>query len=180
MSAVPPPEWSHIVAVDAVGRTGTMHLIADADARTLLARRLGLDALDRFEVHAALTATAEGILLDGRIDADVEQSCAATTLPVATRINDAFRLRFVAHLGDGVGDIADEEGIELGADDCDLVEIEDQRIDVAEAAVQSLALALPPFPRHPDADRILREKGVKAEGEAGPFAALAALKNLPT
>ena len=41
---------------------------------------------------------------------------------------------------------------------------------------QSFALALEPFPRSPNADAALKAAGVKAEGEAGPFSALAALK----
>jgi uncharacterized metal-binding protein YceD (DUF177 family) len=173
------PEWSHIVAVDAVGRTGPLHLVADADTRARIAARLGIEALDRFEAHAALTATEAGVRLDGRIDADLVQPCAATALPVRARIDETFNLLFVpAALIDAV-DAGAEEGTELDADACDIVALDDQRIDVAEAAVQSLALALPPFPRHPDADRILRERGVKSESEAGPFAALAALRPKP-
>ena len=38
------------------------------------------------------------------------------------------------------------------------------------------ALALEPFPRSPNADAALKAAGVKAEGEVGPFSALAALK----
>jgi hypothetical protein len=40
-----------------------------------------------------------------------------------------------------------------------------------------MALALDPFPRAPDADDVLKAAGVLSEGEAGPFAALRALKD---
>ena len=40
------------------------------------------------------------------------------------------------------------------------------QIERLEAAVQTLSLALDPFPRHPDATRILAEKGVINEEQA--------------
>ena len=49
-------------------------------------------------------------------------------------------------------------------------------IDIGEAAAETLALALDPYPRAPDAGEALKAAGVKGEEEAGPFAALAALK----
>lgn len=60
-----------------------------------------------------------------------------------------------------------------------MLPLEGDRIDLGEAAVQTLSLALDPFPRHPDADRILAEKGVLSEEQAGPFAALAKLRGKP-
>ena len=49
-------------------------------------------------------------------------------------------------------------------------------IDLGEAAAETLALVLDPFPRSPGAQAALREAGVLNEEEAGPFAALAKLK----
>ncbi len=57
--------------------------------------------------------------------------------------------------------------------------LDGDRIDPSDAAVQTLSLALDPFPRHPDAARILAEKGVLSEDAAGPFAALAKLRGKP-
>src|SRR3546814_12887337 len=69
-----------------------------------------------------------------------------------------------------------EEEVEIDSADCDILPLEGDRADLGEAAVQTLSLALDPFPRHPDADRILVEKGVLSEEQAGPFAALAKLR----
>src|SRR3546814_12223240 len=66
-----------------------------------------------------------------------------------------------------------EEEVEIDSADCDILPLEGDRADLGEAAVQTLSLALDPFPRHPDADRILVEKGVLSEEQAGPFEALA-------
>jgi hypothetical protein len=53
-------------------------------------------------------------------------------------------------------------------------------IDLGEAAAQTLALSIDPYPRSPAAEAALREAGVKSEedarAEASPFAALKALK----
>jgi hypothetical protein len=51
-----------------------------------------------------------------------------------------------------------------------------QAIDLGAAIADSLALVLDPYPRSPRAADALREAGVISEEEAGPFAALAALK----
>jgi len=50
-------------------------------------------------------------------------------------------------------------------------------IDLGAAIADSLALGLDPYPRSPNAEQALRQAGVISEEEAGPFAALAALKS---
>jgi hypothetical protein len=51
-------------------------------------------------------------------------------------------------------------------------------IDLGEAVAQTLGLSINPYPRSSEADIALKAAGVKDEGEheAGPFAALAALR----
>jgi uncharacterized metal-binding protein YceD (DUF177 family) len=166
-------EFSHLVAQDAIGRSGPLALVASDAERAAIAARLGLETIERFEVAATLESTAEGARLTGAVSADVVQACAATGLPVPAHLTVPFALRYLTALD--LPDEAEAE-VELGDEDLDTMAIEPGGVDVGEAAVQTLALALDPFPRHPDADRILKERGVLSEGQAGPFAALAALK----
>lgn len=166
-------EFPFLVPTDAIGRTGPLDLAADADARAAIAVRLQLVALSHFAVTAQLERVADGARLDGVIVAAVTQSCAATGEDVSASIHAPFTLRYIDALT--FPNEADAE-IELGDTDCDILPLEQGGVDVGEAAVQTLALALDPFPRHPDADRILAEKGVLTEDQSGPFAALAALK----
>lgn len=166
-------EFSYLVAADAVGRTGDIRLTADAAARAAVTERLRIVSVDRFAVTAKLEHGAKGVELTGTIDADVVQACAATDLPLAVHVAAPFALRYVAELE--LPQEADAE-LELDDGDCDTLLLEPGGIDIGEAAVQTLALALDAFPRHPDADRILAERGVLKEEQAGPFAALAALK----
>lgn len=170
------PEFSHVVTLAEVGPGKAVALDADAAARAAIARRLGLVELDRFALTAEVRAVAGGIGVRGDVRARLVQSCAATDLPVPATIAEPFDLKFLRDMPPG--DIEDME-VELGAADIDVLPLEHDRVDLGEVAVQTLSLALDPFPRHPDADRILAEKGVLSEEQAGPFAALAALKGKP-
>src|SRR3546814_11506087 len=71
-------------------------------------------------------------------------------------MTEPFDLRFLRDVDAPVGE---EDEIEIGSDDPDLLPLEGDRVDLGEAAVQTLSLAPDPFPRHPDADRLVR-KGV--------------------
>lgn len=166
-------EFPHVVTLAEAAQGRRIALEADAEARARIARRLDLVALDRFTVAAEVRAVAGGIAATGRIEADVVQNCAATGLPVPAAVAEDFDLRF---LRDAMPVTEAEEEVEIGSADCDILPLEGDRADLGEAAVQTLALALDPFPRHPDADRILAEKGVLSEEQAGPFAALARLR----
>ena len=83
-----------------------------------------------------------------------------------------FAVRFV-----GPEAMPDAEEVELSAEDCDIMDHDGQAIDIGEAVAQSFGLALDPYPRSPDAEARLREAGVLSEEQAGPFGALAALKD---
>lgn len=166
------PELSRPVRVDTFGNVPRLVRIeADADERRALAARFGLIALDRLK--AALNLTGDGTIVacEGRIFAAVAQPCVASGEPVASAIDEAFRLRFVAAAAEG-----GEEEVELDADDLDTIAYAGGSIDLGEAVAQTLGLALDPFPRAPDAETALRAAGVIAEEEAGPFAALKALR----
>ena len=170
------PEFSHIVTLADAAQGRTVRLEADEVARAAIAKRLDLVALDRFVVTAEVRAVAGGMAAKGEIEAAVVQGCAATALPVPAKLTEPFDLRFLT----GAEPVVDpDEEIEISDGDCDILPLEDDRVDIGEAAVQTLSLALDPFPRHPDADRILAEKGVLREEQAGPFAALAKLRGKP-
>jgi len=170
------PEFSLILTMSDAAQGRDIAAEADADVRAAIAKRLGLIAVDRFALTAEVRSVAGGIGVKGDVQASVIQPCAATGLPVPATLNEPFDLRFLRDIDAPVD--ADEE-IEISSEDCDLLPLDGDRIDLGEAAVQTLSLALDPFPRHPDADRILAEKGVLSEEAAGPFAALAKLRGTP-
>lgn len=165
------PEFSRPHRLDAIG-TGDNLVTITADERecAALAVRFGLIAIDRLAASYAVRRDATGIIARGRLYGAVIQACSATGAPVPAQIEEEFVLRFLPE-----GSVAGDE-IELEADDCDTVFYTGSAIDMGEAAAETLALALDPFPRSAAATDALRAAGVLSEEEAGPFAALAKLK----
>jgi uncharacterized metal-binding protein YceD (DUF177 family) len=167
------PEFSRAVPLSEIGAaTKPRHIEADAGERAALARRFGLIALDRLEAEVTLNPEGAAYLAEGRLRGEAVQACVASGEPVPAKIEEDFRIRFVAEASQD----ADAE-LELDADDCDTLYHDGRAIDLGEAVAQSFALALDPFPRSVNADAALKAAGVKDESEAGPFGALAALKD---
>jgi uncharacterized metal-binding protein YceD (DUF177 family) len=168
------PEFSRTERVDTVGdRPRKVAIEADAGERDGLARRFGLLSIERLAATFTLTRDAAGIVVEGRVTGELTQPCAGSGEPLAARVDEAVTLRFVEE------DVADED-VELAEDALDTLPIEDGRIDLGEAAAETLALAIDPFARRPDADAAMRAAGVRSEDEvdeeANPFGALAELK----
>jgi uncharacterized metal-binding protein YceD (DUF177 family) len=165
-------DFAHRLTLDRIRDGDRLDLVADADERAAVAARLGLASLERLDAHAVLRRGGTTITASGRVKASLEQRCVATGDPLAVRVDEAFDLRFVPEPKTAGGD----EDFELGADELDTLFHDGQAIDLGAAIADSLALALDPYPRSPKAEAALREAGVISEDEAGPFAALAALK----
>jgi len=166
------PEFSRAIPLSEIGAaTKPRHIAADEKERAALAKRFGLIALDLLEADVKLHPDGAGFLAEGKLRGVAQQACVASGEPVPASVEDSFRIRFVAESSYD----ADAE-VELDADDCDTLFHDGRAIDLGEAVAESFALALDPFPRSPNADAALKAAGVKDESEAGPFGALAALK----
>lgn len=172
MTTPPPPEFSRIVRASEFGDGRYERTIAATKAeRAALARRFGLRVLTALEASLRIVPEAAGCHVIGALTADLVQACVATGEDVPAHIVADVAVRFMRGL-----DTIDEEELELSEADCDLLPLEDERIDLGETAAQTLALNLDPYPRVADADEKLRAMGVSTESEAGPFAALKGLK----
>ena len=167
------PEFSRPERLDTIGTAPRRVTIeADAAERARLAARFGLLAVDRLAATLEVHREAAGIAVSGRVTAQVTQACTVSGEPLPAQVDEPVALRFVETLGGG----GDE--VELAVDALDTVEIEGGAIDLGEAAAETMALALDPFPRAPQAGEALRDAGVLGEEEeAGPFAALKALRD---
>jgi len=171
MTAPPPPEFSRIVRASEFGDGTRERVIAATEAeRTALARRFGLRALTILEANLRIVPEAAGCRVTGTLTADLVQACVATDEDVPAHIIADVAVRFMRGL-----DAIDAEELELSEADCDLLPLENERIDLGETVAQTLALNLDPYPRVANADEKLRAMGVLGEGEAGPFAALRGL-----
>ena len=167
------PEFSRTHKADEIARLPASLRIAAKEAeRAALAIRFGLVSLDRLEADYALAHQDDAIVARGRVRADIAQPCVATGVAVPERIDSDFLLRFVVEREDA----PEGEEMELDAEDCDIIGYDGHVIDMGEAVAETMALAMTPFPRAPDADTYLKEAGVLSEEQASPFAALLALK----
>lgn len=164
------PEFSRPERIDTIGeRERTVEIAAEPAERTRLAARFGLVGIDSLTARFAIRREAAGIAVRGTVTAAVTQACSVTGEPIAARVDEPVALLFVPALGDG-------EEVELDAGELDTMPYDGGAIDLGEAAAETMALALDPFPRSPAAEAALREAGVLSEDEAGPFGALAGLK----
>ena len=175
-----PVEFPRPQRLDQIGAgESNVSITADADERAALAARFDLIAIGRLEASYALRREAAGIRATGHLSAEVVQACVVTGDPVPARVEEDFDLRFVPEPGEG------QEDVELSEDECDIVFYAGAAIDLGEAAAETLALALDPFPRSPAAAEALKRAGVLSEEDAeaageepaNPFGALAELRD---
>jgi uncharacterized metal-binding protein YceD (DUF177 family) len=167
------PEFSRPYRLDELGGgVRAVTIEANEAERAALSVRFGLIEIDKLAVTAQLVREDEAVIATGTLRAAVVQACVASGDPVPAKIAEDFALRF---LPEAAVDAAEE--IELHENDLDVIPYEGSAVDLGEAAAQTLALALDPFPRAPDAEDKLRAAGVIGEEDAGPFAALKALRD---
>lgn len=167
------PEFSRPIRIDTLGPSQRSLSIEANDAeRGALAKRFDLISIERLGADVAMVRVGDAVTATGTLRAAVTQSCVASGAPVDAKIESPFHILFTPPNA-----VAGEDEVELSETDCDVVFYDGGKIDVGEAVAESLSLSLDPWPRAPEAEQILREAGVKSEHEAGPFAALAALKD---
>jgi len=148
----------------------------DAETRRKIAAYLGILSVRALRFRGTLAASGRhDYVLEAELSAVVEQACGVSLVPVKAEIRETVLRRFLADFEAPEGDEA-----EMMADD-DTVDPLGEVIDAGHLAVEALALALPPFPRAPNA--ALDEASFTAPGteplrdaDLRPFAGLAGLK----
>jgi len=153
-------------------------IIPTAAEMAEIATELDIRALRkvRFEGEVSAMGRADW-RLKGTIGATVEQSCIVTLEPVGARIDETVERHFIANLEE-----PDEEDAEIEMNENESIEQLGETIDLWETMIESLALALPLYPRAKGAalgELNVTEPGKDAmtDEQAKPFAGLAALKS---
>ena len=168
--------WSYLVRLEAIPSGGRDEALeAGAAERAAVAEALGLLALDGLSAEAELRRLGDDeVRARGRVRARVTQACAVTDESVPADLDEPFDILFRPAPA-----AAPDQEIELSAGECDVVFHEGGAVDLGAAAMDTLALALDPYPRAPGAEAALAEAGVKSEadleaerGAASPFAVL--------
>jgi uncharacterized metal-binding protein YceD (DUF177 family) len=160
----PAPEFSRLVDVARLStRPFRQRIEATAEERERLSQRFDLISLDHVVADVELRRQSpEMILLEAEFAAEFEQCCAVSLEPVRGAVSDRFSLVY--------GPAPEEEQeIALTSDEPAFEPLDGNSIDIGEAVAQELSLALPIFPRDPEA-RI--DQAAMAEPLEGPFAML--------
>jgi uncharacterized metal-binding protein YceD (DUF177 family) len=165
--------FAHHLRLDQIRDGERLELVADEAERSAVAKRLGLERLERLEAHVTLARQGKVVRATGRLGASLDQSCVVTSERVPAHIDEAFELLFMPEPTVAGPD----EEIELGEFECDVVFHDGGTIDLGTAIADTLALSLDPYPRSAGADAALKEAGLLTESEASPFAVLAKLKS---
>lgn len=165
------PEFSREIDVRQV-QGKQVRLVANPEECDALARRFGVVRIERLTAELDLVRLDDAVEARGQLDAALFQACSVSGEDFPVTICEPLFFRFVP----ASNDLRADEEIELAADDCDEIDYSGTMIDLGEAVAQSLALAIDPFAEGPGADEARRQAGIIAEGQAGPFAALAVLK----
>ena len=153
-------------------------LAPDAAARAELAQALGIEGIRKLSFAGSLVPIGRrGWQLDGKLGATVVQACVVTLAPVSTRIDESVQRRYEPAAKVETPDSGSES--EMPEDDT--IEPLGEIIDVGAVMAEALALALPPYPRVPDAElerTAFAEPGVEpmSDEEVKPFAGLAGLR----
>jgi uncharacterized metal-binding protein YceD (DUF177 family) len=166
------PEMHRPVALGQIGTAGLeREVVATAAECAAIAARLLLPAVAALACRFRLSNAGAGVVLaEGRLTARVTQECVVTLDPFEVDLAEDFRVRFVPE--DQFD--ADDDSIDLESDD--EIPYAGSHIDLGDAAVEQLALALDPYPRKPGV--ALPEEGAPPPAEdappaTSPFAALA-------
>ncbi|WP_419729191.1 DUF177 domain-containing protein [Lichenicola sp.] len=122
---------------------------ADPAERLALAQRLHEPSVEAFSCRFRLSAAdpAGVIEADGLLTAQLSRTCVVTLEDFPAVVAEQFRIRFVP-----AERSADEVDLDLDLEADDDVPYGGTGIDLGEAAVEQLALALDPYPRKPGAE----------------------------
>jgi uncharacterized metal-binding protein YceD (DUF177 family) len=166
------PEFSRPERLDTIGeRERIVEIVANEDERAALAKRFALLSITRLDARLGIKRTESGIVVKGRVTGAAVQACSVTDEPLDTQIDEPVALLFVEQL------IAEGDEVELSDDALDMVAIHGGTIDLGEAAADTLALSIDPFPRGPNAAAALAAAGVISEDEFRPANAFSDLKD---
>jgi hypothetical protein len=173
-AALPETCWSIPLRLDSVPEDG-LHVSETADPGTCscVAKLAGVDAVLRLDAEFDVVRHgAAGMVVTGRVNARVRQTCVLTLDPLENDISEPVRVVF-APAGAAVAAPEITEAV-LAADDDDPPEpLVDGRTDLGPLATEFLVLAVDKYPRKPGAEF---QPTVVGTTGGSPFDALAVLK----
>ena len=146
---------------------------AGADQRMALAEAYDLVAVEGLSATATLMpAGGRVVAVEGRLTADIVQSCVVSLEPVAQHIDEAFQLRYAPAAAVQAQGAAGKEVV-IDPDAPDPPEaMQGTTIDLGALVEELFVLAIDPYPRAPGAELSVNGADEPESGEESPFAVL--------
>ncbi|HRN85269.1 MAG TPA: DUF177 domain-containing protein [Hyphomicrobium sp.] len=167
-------DWVHPIAEIGPAEVNQARA-ATEEERAELARELDILSCDSLKANYRLKSLGGGrYAFTGNLDAGVTQACVVSLDPVPARIREEFSISLAppAALEDVPVVAGDREVSSIP----DTAPIEDGRIEAGSLIYEVLSAALDPYPRKAGVEFDWVDPKLK-DGDKGPFAALAKLKN---
>jgi uncharacterized metal-binding protein YceD (DUF177 family) len=148
-------------------------VLATTEQRAAIADRLEISAVDHLDAKLSLTRFRGGMRVLGRLKAQTVQPCVITFVPVIQQIEEPIDRVFLPS-SDVPKTATSHPEVFVDLDDDVPDHFEGNEVDLSELIIETLALALDPYPRAEGAS--LDQLGVKLEDdEVSPFAGLKSL-----
>lgn len=176
MSA-PRPILDALIRIDRLPADGrALSVVADEEALAAMAAQLRVSAVESFQADLTAVRFRGGIRVEGRLKARIVQPSVVTFEPVTQGIEEAVDRVFLPGPDKGHKTTPGTE-IYVDLEDEDLPDyIDGPEVDLSALLLETVALAIDPYPRLPGES--LETLGLKNDLEdEGPFASLKSLKN---
>ncbi len=161
-------EFTRMIDLREIGNAPVV-VTASPDECKALARRFALVAVESLSASVILNPIGHDVKANGRVTAQIVQSCAVSGEDLRVSIDEPLALRFIPARPVG------EAELELTAEELDDIPFEGIAFDLGEAVAQSMALAIDPYLEGPGAAEARRVAGLLGASVNNPFAGL--LKN---
>jgi uncharacterized metal-binding protein YceD (DUF177 family) len=170
------PIFDAIVRIDKLPVSGrSIEVDADEGERAAIAEAMKVLSVERFVASLSVVPLRGGLRAQGRLDADVTQASVVSFEPVSETISEEIDRVFLPASKEARAPAPGAE-VFVDLDDDDFPDhIDGPEVDLSALLLETLALALDPYPRLPGES--LDALGLKPnEEDSGPFAKLAGLK----
>jgi len=170
------PIISRTVELSAIPSTGIERKFSATEAeRAALAKAYGLVAVNSLSADLVATAGKRGSFrVEGRVTADIVQTCVVSLAPVEQKIDEPVDVRFAPEEPEDLRPGAEIE-IDVGAEDGP-EPLQGSSLDLGAVAEEHFVLAIDPYPRAPGAALDAAAPADEPARPDSPFAALAGLQ----
>jgi uncharacterized metal-binding protein YceD (DUF177 family) len=172
--------FSRTVELAAIPATGLERSIsADSAELAALAGAYGIPEVRKLAADLTLTRESGGVIrVNGRVAADIVQTCVVSLVPVEQTIDEPIDVRLV-EAASPRAEAAARPGAEvmINPDDPDPPDIlSGPMLDLGVVATEHFLLAVDPYPRAPGAELPADAAESSPDASDSPFAALARLR----